>query len=282
MTAGEALRAAGARLESVGGSGRLDAALLLAHATGRERAAFLAAPEAPLADAEAAAFAALVERRAAGVPVAYLIGSAGFFGRTFAVDERVLVPRPETEHLVEATLAHLAARVGAAPRIADIGTGSGAIAVALAGACPDAWVFATDRSRDAIAVARSNAARNNVFQQCTFLAGDLAAPLARFAPFDAIVANLPYVPTGDLPRPPDPAAHEPPAALDGGPDGLDCYRRLLPQLPALLAPGAAVFLEAAPPTIAGLAALGRAAFAGAEVAIGRDYAGLERYVTVRV
>jgi release factor glutamine methyltransferase len=279
MTAGEALREAARRLEPIGGTGRLDAQLLLEFATGASRETFITADARVLTNVEESTFAAAVERRAAGTPVAYVTGTAGFYGRTFAVDERVLVPRPETEHLVEAVLADVRARGATAGRIADVGTGSGAIAVVLAAALPDAWIFGTDVSRDAIAVARRNAARNNVFQECTFLHGDLAQPLLRFAPFDALVANLPYVPAGALPVRPDPASFEPVLALDGGADGLAHYRRLLPMLPLVLAAGAAAFFEAAPPTIEPLAALVRAAFPAARPAIGRDYGGRERIVS---
>jgi release factor glutamine methyltransferase len=139
-------------------------------------------------------------------------------------------------------------------------------------------VFGSDCSRDAIALARANAARNNVFQACTFVHGDLALPLMRFAPFDAVVANLPYVPTPALPHAPEPASFEPVLALDGGADGLDLYRRLIPMLPALVAPGATVLFEAAPPTIDGLVALVSAAFPACGASIGRDYAGLARFV----
>jgi release factor glutamine methyltransferase len=278
MTVDEALRDAARRLERIGGTGRLDATLLLAFVTGEARERFVTDGARSLSDEEAAAFERAVERRERGTPVAYIAGTAGFYGLTFAVDERVLVPRPETEHLVEAAVAAVRARGTTAGRIADVGTGSGAIAIALAKALPDAWLFGTDVSREAIAAARGNAARNDVFQQCTFLHGDLALPLARFASFDALIANLPYVPTAALPAPPDPVAFEPVLALDGGPDGLALYRRLLPMLSALLAPGAPVVLEAAPGTIEPLAALVRASFPGAEAAVGRDYGGRERFL----
>jgi release factor glutamine methyltransferase len=278
MTVGEALRETSRRLEAVAGSGRLDAALLLAHITGAARETFITSDLRELTAAENAAFSDAVERRLTGAPIAYITGSAGFYGRTFDVDERVLVPRPETEHLVEAALDALRARGATSVRVADIGTGSGAIAITLAAALPDAWVFGTDVSQDAIDVARHNAARNNVFQQCTFLHGDLAQPLARFAPFDAIVANLPYVPTAAIPSAPDPVACEPRIALDGGADGLASYRRLIAQLPAILAPEAGVFFEAAPGTIEPLAELVAAAFPGASVKIGADYAGLPRFL----
>jgi release factor glutamine methyltransferase len=279
MTVGEALRETGRRLEAAGGTGRLDATLLLEHVTGARRESFITDDDRELTADERAAFARAVERRLAGTPVAYITGVAGFYGRTFAVDERVLVPRPETEHLVEAAAGMLRAGGTTAGRIADIGTGSGAIAIALAVELPDAWVFGTDVSRGAIDVARRNAARNNVFQQCTFLCGDLAQPLGRFGPFDAVVANLPYVPASEIPAAPDPVAFEPRLALDGGADGLALYRRLIAQLPPLLAPEASVLFEAAPGTIEPLAALVTAAFPGGRVEIGTDYAGSSRFLT---
>ncbi len=278
LTVAAALRRAGAELEAIGGTGRLDATLLLEHATGAGRVALIVDDARELTATEAAAFARAVERRMRGVPIAYIVGSVGFYGRSFAVDERVLVPRPESEHVVEAAVAEARGRGKAAGRIADIGTGSGALAISLAAELPDAWVFGTDLSRDAIALARHNAARNDVFQSCTFLHGDLAAPLVRFAPLDIIVANLPYIPTAEIPRSPDPVSYEPLIALDGGGDGLDLYRRLLAQLPVIAASDAAVFFEAAPGTIEPLAALVLAAFPSAHVEIGEDYAGLERFV----
>jgi release factor glutamine methyltransferase len=280
MTVGEALREASRQLEPVGGTGRLDAVLLLEFATAGTRESFITGEERVLTPAEGATFERAVERRLAGAPIAYVTGCAGFYGRTFAVDERVLVPRPETEHLVEAALADLRSRGVTAPRIADIGTGSGAIAVVLAAALPGAWVFGTDISREAIGLARRNAARNDVFQACTFFHGDLGQPLLPFAPFDCIVANLPYVPTGALPVLPEPAALEPVLALDGGPDGLALYRRLIPMLAALLAPNAAAFFEAAPGTIEPLAGLAGEAFPGGTVRVGRDYGGRDRFLHV--
>jgi release factor glutamine methyltransferase len=279
MTIAEALRASIGRLEAAGGKGKFDAVLLLEHVTGATRTSFITDDARELTPAEETAFMQAVERRLLGTPIAYITGGVGFYGRTFTVDERVLVPRPETEHLIEAALAALRAAGTTAGRIADIGTGSGAIAIALAIELPDAWVFGTDISRDAIDVARRNAADNNVFQQCTFLHGDLAAPLAKFAPFDALVANLPYIPTAAIPVTPDPVGFEPRLALDGGADGLDLYRRLIAQLPALLAPQASVFFEAAPGTIEPLARLMEGAFPHARVTIGADYAGLPRYLT---
>jgi release factor glutamine methyltransferase len=281
VTIAEALRDSRRRLWAAGGTGRFDAVLLLEHVTGATRTSFITDDARELTPAEEAAFAQAVERRLTGAPVAYITGGVGFHGRSFAVDERVLVPRPETEHLVEAALAALRAAGATGGRIADVGTGSGAIAIALAMELPDAWVFGTDISRGAIDVARRNAAHNNVFQQCTFLHGDLAAPLAKFAPFDALVANLPYIPTAAIPVVPDPVGFEPRLALDGGADGLDLYRRLIAQLPAILTPRASILLEAAPGTIEPLAELVEAAFPGASVEIGADYANLPRFLTLQ-
>ena len=279
VTIAEALQAAGDQLDAVGGTGRLDATMLLEHVTGAKRDAFVAFGTRLLSDEEVQAFDENVARRQRGMPIAYIIGNVGFYGRLFAVDERVLVPRPETEHVVESAIADLRGRAKTAGNVADIGTGCGAIAVSLAGELPDAWVFGTDISRDAVTLARRNAARNKVFQSCTFLHGDLAAPLIRFAPFDTIVANLPYIPTGEIPRSPDPVSFEPLLALDGGSDGLELYRRLIAQLPGVAAPDATIFFEAAPGTIEPLAVLVEAAFANAYVEIGEDYGGLERFVS---
>ena len=278
MTVADALRAAAARLEPVTGSGRLDATLLLEHVTGEERVAFVRDGERALGADAQRRLDALVARRLGGVPIAYLTGSAGFYGRTFAVDERVLVPRPETEHLVEAAVGELRERAAGAVSVADVGTGSGAIAITVALELSAAGVFATDVSADALAVARDNAARHGVVQRCTFVQGDLAAPLHRFGPFDCILANLPYVPSAAIPAEPDPVAYEPRLALDGGRDGLDLYRKLLGQIGVLAGPHTVVFFEAAPPTIRPLSAAIAAAFPHAAVTVGTDYGGRERYV----
>lgn len=279
MTVGQALRDAAARLQPVAGSGRLDATLLLEHVTGAERAAFVRASEQALPDAQATAFEALVARRASGLPIPYLTGTVGFYGLAFAVDDRVLIPRPESELLVEAALADVRGRRKTGGRIADVGTGSGAFAIVLAAELSGATLVASDVSPEALALARENAARNGVAERCTFVCGDLTAPLVGFGPFDLVVANLPYVPTDRIPASPDPVAFEPRLALDGGPDGLELYRRLLAQLPGLLAPDATVLLEAAPPTIAALSDAVLQAFPLAYLEIGEDYAGLERFVS---
>jgi release factor glutamine methyltransferase len=278
VTIGEALRDAAVRLEPVGGSGRLDAVFLLAHAGGVSRAEMLAHRERELAPQVAERFVTLVEQRAQGAPLAYVTGEAGFYGRMFGVDARVLVPRPETELAVEWALRHLRAIGRETGSAADVGTGSGAIAITLACELQELNVFASDVSQAALSVARRNAARNDVFQHVTFLRGDLAEPLLAYAPFDCVVANLPYVPSAACAAAPDPVSFEPLLARDGGADGLALYRRLVRDLPALVAPRGIALLEAAPDNARALEALVRDALprAGAETI--PDYAGLDRYV----
>jgi len=276
----DALRQATTRLQRIAGTGALDAQRLMEHVAGLEPAALLMHGEAPLPEHLDDLFFALVRRRELGEPIPYIIGSVGFYGRTFTVDPRVLVPRPETEHLIEAVMDDLKARKKTNGTLVDVGTGSGAIAITLACEFPDLGVFATDISADALEVARHNAAGNNVFQHVTFLHGDLLAPLARFGRVDAIVANLPYIPAAAIPAAPNPVGFEPRVALDGGDDGLVLYRRLLDQLPAAVAPGASIFLEAAPGTVEPLAELAQARLPSAHVEIGEDYAELDRYVSI--
>jgi release factor glutamine methyltransferase len=254
-------------------SPRADALLLLGNVLQRDRAWILAHGEAPVSDGETRAFAALCARRSAGEPIAYIVGTAGFYGREFLVNESVLIPRPESEHLVDAAIAFIAGPT----RVLDVGIGSGAIACTIAAETP-ALVAGTDISPRAVEIATSNARRLGVVDRCDFQCGDLAAPL-RGKRFDCIVANLPYIPTADLPRPPDPVSFEPRAALDGGSDGLALYRRLLPELPTLLEERRSlVLLEASPPTVEALAEMTRTVLPGALVSIVTDYAGLARCV----
>lgn len=253
-------------------SPRADAQLLLAHVVCREREWLVAHADAPLSAEQRQKFEALCRRRSAGVPVAYILGRAGFYGREFLVNEDVLIPRPETEHLVEEAVAFVDSRMA----VLDVGVGCGAIACTIA-AESGASVFGTDLSAAAITLATENARRLRVSTMCRFYQGDLTDRVAGRR-FHAIVANLPYVPTADLPVPPDPVAFEPKDALDGGPDGLAVYRRLLPRIPALLERNALILLEAAPPTVEALANAVRAALPDLRISIERDYAGLPRYV----
>jgi release factor glutamine methyltransferase len=232
-----ALRHAAAR-----GLDRLDAQILLLHALGRpahERAWLLAHDTDPLPADAAATFAALCERRAAGEPVAYLLGEKEFHGLPLAVDARVLVPRPDTETLVDWALQCL--KDVAAPAVLDLGTGSGAIALALQQARPDAQVDAVDASADALAVARANAERLGLpvrFRQADWLDG---AGTARPGGYALIASNPPYIAEGDAHLPA--LRHEPASALVSGPDGLRDIRRIVADAPAHLADGGWLLLE---------------------------------------
>jgi release factor glutamine methyltransferase len=257
---------------------RLDAELLVAQALGLSRVQLYVQFDRPLLPAELGDIRALIKRRQAGESVAYLLGKKEFWGLEFAVDARVLVPRPDTETLVEEARERLdeAAREAASERIADVGTGSGAIALTLAKLRPAAAVFAADVSPDALAVARANSDR--LALPVTFVEGDLTAPLAPHAPFALIVANLPYIPSGDLAALPPEVRAEPALALDGGADGLSLVRRLIAAAPDLLAAGGALALEIgagqAPATVELLQAAGFA-----DVRTRRDLGGVERVVS---
>lgn len=274
---GELLAAARDRL---GRAARFDAALLLAATLDTDTAWLLAHDRDGVSDERAAAYWAAIERRAGGEPVAYVAGHAGFYGRTFAVTPAVLVPRPETEQLVTLALGRVAG-AHAAPRICDVGTGSGILAITLALECPDATVMALDASAAALAVAVQNATALGVAQRIAFHGGDTLDALEPHAAFDAIVANLPYVRSADLRTRPDPIAFEPRIALDGGPDGLAVYRRLLARAPRQLAAAGTLLMEAGPDTTGDLAGLAATAFPEADVVVHRDLAGLERVVEVR-
>jgi len=269
-----------------GDSPRTDATLLLAHVLGRDRAWVVAHGETFLSAPQSAKFTSLCDVRARGTPLAYILGFAGFYGREFAVNEHVLVPRPETEHIVDEALAFVKTRVNPSlPKhfvtALDVGVGSGAIACTIAAENANVFVEGTDTSLEALKVAEHNARRLNVIARCRFHYGDLAMPVGNRT-FDVVVANLPYVPSADLPDPPEPSGYEPRKALDGGADGLDAYRKFLPAAPALLRPGGLMVLEAAPPTIDGLALLVGQAFPRIDFEVGEDYAGLARYLKLVV
>ena len=221
-------------------SARLDAEVLLAHVLGSSRIQLYTDHDRPLAEAELEPYRALVRRRLQREPVAYLTGVREFHGITLAVDARVLVPRPETEHLVEEALARAGDRSDL--RIADVATGSGAVAIALGKALgARACVWASDRSPDALEVARANAARVGV--EVTFALGDLGAPLEPQGPFDVVTANLPYLTAAEMDTRAPELRFEPELALAGGADGLDLVRRLIAEAPRLLSAGGTLCLE---------------------------------------
>lgn len=265
------LRDAAGRLATSSPTPRLDAELLLAHTLGLSRAGLLAASDGAIPAAAEAAFTALLRRRLDLEPVAYLVGSKEFWGLEFAVDQRVLVPRPETELLVEQALGWAQGR-DAALTIADIGTGSGAIAVALALALPQARLFAVDHSPDALAVAATNVRRYGLEERVELLTGDLLGPLTQAV--DILVSNPPYTLLAEVDE--GVRRHEPALALDGGPDGLALYRRLLAQAPAYLRPGGLLLLELGHDQWPAVASLAATAFPTATISPHHDLAGIVR------
>jgi release factor glutamine methyltransferase len=218
---------------------RLNAEHLLAHALGLKRMELYLQFDRPLTEAERAPLRDLVKRRGAREPLQHVLGSAEFHGRTFACDKRALVPRPETEQLVELVLE--LAKAHAAPTLLDIGTGSGVIALTLALEIPSASIHATDLSPDAVALSAENAARHALTDRVTFHQADLLPP--GDTKFDLIIANLPYIPADEIAALSPEVRHDPHAALDGGPDGLDLIRRLIDTAPDRLAPRGALLLE---------------------------------------
>ena len=220
---------------------RLDAELLLLHHVGKDRAWLLSHSSDEFGGCRAAGYAVLVDRRAKGEPIQYILGECDFYGLPFRVTADVLIPRPETEHLVEKAIA--LARSFATPRIVDVGTGSGAIAVALAHHLPKAHITGVDLSEAALAVARENAERNLIAEPIHFLQGNLLEPVAGER-FDLVVSNPPYVPAADRASlSVEVRDYEPALALFAGDDGLDVYRRLMPAAYAALSVGGHVVLE---------------------------------------
>ncbi len=276
QTIADLLRAATSQLAATSATPRLDAELLLTHVLGWPRARLLAERDLRPPEETAAAFAALVERRGRGEPVAYLVGHREFYGLDFFVTPATLVPRPETELLVELALEAALRRAGrGAPlRIVDVGTGTGAIAVALAAHLPQAQIYAVDLSATALEVARRNVQRHGLAGRVRLLHGDLLAPLE--GPVDLIVSNPPYTILDEV----EPAvrAYEPRLALEGGPDGAAVYRRLLSAAPAYLQTEGAVLLEIGAWQGELVAGLLREAFPAAAVAVHQDLAGRDRVV----
>lgn len=225
-------------------SARLDVELLLGHVIGLDRIGLIMQSERPLAAAELSRFRELFKRRRAGEPVAYLLGAREFYGLSLRVDGRVLVPRPDSERLVEVALLRTRARSMLGEAL-DMCTGSGCIAIAFARQRPTWNVTASDISEDALAVARDNAHRTGAIRNLRLVGGSLFAPVAGQR-FDLVTANPPYIPAGDIASlPVDVRDFEPRLALDGGPDGLDLVREIVKQAPAHLTPGGLLALEIA-------------------------------------
>ncbi len=273
-----ATRALGATMEYH--EARLQAELLLAHALETTRARLLARLDEPAAPELAARYAANVARRAQHEPLAYILGHQEFYGLDLLVDRRVLIPRHETETLIELAL-HAARRsaVGS-PVIIDVGAGSGAIALTLAQQLPHAQLVATDISPDALAVARLNAARLDLQTRVDFVQSDLLERID--GAFDLLVANLPYIPSrrfAELPR--EVRAFEPRVALDGGADGLAVLRRLLAKLEARAARGAIALLEISEEQGQAAVELAQQALPRAAVTLQQDLEGLDRVIEIR-
>ncbi len=273
-----------ARLRAAGvDDARLVAELLLCHVLACERGQLLARLERPLAAEEARRWRSLLRRALRHEPLAYILGRREFYGREFYVDRRVLIPRPETELLVEEGLAWALAcqaRSGRPPLIADVGTGSGAIAVSLAVQLPAAKICAVDISAAALQVARRNARRHGVAERIDFRQGSLLEPLPE--PVDLVVANLPYVSEAEMAAlPPHISRYEPQTALAGGVDGLDLHRALLAQAPLRVRPGGALLLEIGAAQSEAAPALARG-LPGATVDVLPDLAGLPRLLRVQL
>jgi release factor glutamine methyltransferase len=275
------------------GSPRLDAELLVGHALGIDRTGVLAHPDAPVGPGARATLEASVRRREAGEPVAYIRGFREFHGLALATDARALIPRPETELLVDSALAEVTARLTAAPRaagtpalrIADVGTGCGAIALAILASlrgrrmAGQVLVIATDASPDALDLARENAVGHGLADRLVFVEADLLPPVVE-PPYAVVCANLPYVASGAIAGLARELAHEPRSALDGGPDGLDLMRRLLDRLPGALAPGGVAFLEIGADQEPGVTAAVADRLPGWTCRVTPDLAGLPRLARV--
>lgn len=269
MTIAQALRDAAALLDDVSDTARLDAELLMAHALGVSRSDLLLRH---MRDKVPPGFTALLERRRGHEPVAYILGRQEFFGLDFAVSPAVLIPRADSEVLVEAALA-----VGpAAKTVLDCGTGSGALLAAVLVNLPAAQGVGIDRSAEALAVATANAAALGLSDRARMVLADWDQPgwaEGHDAPFDLILANPPYVEdAADLAL--SVRAHEPQGALFAGIEGLDAYRRLLPQLPGLLSPGGAALVEIGHAQARQVTAI--AAAAGFAAVLHRDLGGRAR------
>ena len=274
MTAGEAIRAAAEQLAAVSDTARLDAEVLMAHAFGVSRSDLLLRH---MRDPEPGSFAALVLRRAASEPVAYIVGNQDFFGLSLAVSPAVLIPRGDSEVLVEAALA---ARPDAL-RVLDCGTGSGALLLAVLANLPAATGLGTDRSSDALQVARRNADVLGFGERAEMRLADWDQPgwSDGLGQFDLILANPPYV-EDEAELDPSVRAFEPAGALFAGAEGLDAYRALIPQLPGLLHPQGVALIEIGYTQAEPVAAIARTA--GFESRLHQDLGGRPRVLELQI
>jgi release factor glutamine methyltransferase len=257
----------------------LDAQLLLGKVTGWSRTSLLAHPERIVSAIDGEQFERLVARRAAAEPIAYLLGEREFYGRVFKVDRRALIPRPETEVIVElgGSAVERWRGDGVEPRVVEVGTGAGGVAISLAGLA-GVRVVATDVSFGAVTLARENAVRHGLAGSLSFVQADLLGGL--FGPWHVVLANLPYVPSGRV-LPADVKDYEPHVAIFGGERGTELLERFLRETAPLLAPGAELCLEldeeeqATP-----MAAFARQVYPGAEISIRQDGGGYDRVLHI--
>ena len=282
ITIDAARRALAARLQSAGiDSAELDARELIGHALGLDLTGMISAANRALTSDESDRLEALVKRRLTGEPVARIVGHKEFWGLSLSLSPATLVPRPDTETVVELALDMLRdnpARQGA--RIADLGTGTGAILLALLSELHGAVGIGTDISQDALQTARGNAARLGLTDRASFFRCDYASGLT--GSFDLIVSNPPYIRSSDMAGlAVEVRDHDPPRALDGGLDGLDAYRTLIPQAARILAPGAALVVEAGQGQAAQIEALMTAAGLAPQGAPKADLGGIPRAVGAR-
>ncbi len=262
-------------------SARLEAEILLAHTLKISRAMLLARLGDPISELDAAHFAGMAARRGQREPIAYIVGHQEFYGLDLIVDRRVLIPRPETEHVVELALSALKKIPYAEPVIVDVGTGSGAIALALAHHTSHNKIMATDISPDALAVAQLNAARLNLADRIEFRNTDLLEGITM--PIDLLTANLPYIPLEREAQLPREIRHfEPRLATIAGLDGLSVIRRLLKQVEQHLARAGVIFLEISEEQGDAARALGNGILPRARVEIHRDLEGLDRVVEIQM
>lgn len=278
-----ARRALAARLQSAGiEEPSLDARLLVSGALGLDLTGLITQAARHITSDEAVRLEAYAQRRLAHEPVARILGAREFWGLPFRLSEATLVPRPDTETVVELALEIFRERTiaGRRPRIADIGTGSGAILLALLHEIPDAFGVGTDLSLTALGTARGNAAALGLAGRAAFVACSYASALQ--GPFDLIVSNPPYIPTGEIPKLSiEVREHDPHLALDGGNDGYDAYRALIPQAAERLVPGGALVVEAGQGQAADVETLMMAAALTLDRPPRADLGGIPRAVSAR-
>jgi len=282
-TIGTALKEAKKKLKEFSDSVSLDAQLLLAHILGVERSHVIAFPEEPITDEQVQAYATLIQRRVNGEPYAYLVEHREFFGRDFIVTPDVLVPRPETEHLLEHAIMMVEGfyKNPADVKAIDIGTGSGIIAISFALRFPEATIYATDMSQKALAVAKRNAKLHGV-TNIQFMEGSLLEPIRdNNLKIDLILANLPYIPSGIVDRLPV-SKFEPRMALDGGDDGLAYFEDLFPQVREVGIPPTRLFLEVGSGQSQAVIELARQHLEVILTEVIHDYAGHDRVVRLSV